>query len=123
MFNFVGDYKSFMSVTNPARGEKEFRRKDFVKKFSSKSTKRVSNVLQERERKRERERERVHMHSVSNLHTHSRSLQFLEAFQMTQMFENFIEQRENPSKAATVSESLFERKIPDLSLGCQEIEM
>ena len=38
----VGDYKSFMSVTNPARGEKEFRRKDFVKKFSSKSTKRVS---------------------------------------------------------------------------------
>ena len=42
---------------------------------------------------------------------------------MTQMFENFIEQRENPSKAATVSESLFERKIPDLSLGCQEIQM
>ena len=42
---------------------------------------------------------------------------------MTQMFENFIEQRENPNKEAMVAESLFERKIPDLSLGCQEIEM
>ena len=49
--------------------------------------------------------------------------QFLTAFQMTQTFENIIEQQENPSKAATVSESLFERKIPGLSLGCQEIEV
>ena len=42
---------------------------------------------------------------------------------MTQMFENFIEQRENPSKAVMVAESLFEKKIPDLNLGCKEIEM
>jgi hypothetical protein len=133
-----------MSVTNPARGEKEFRRKDFVKKFSSKSTKRVSNfctneskgerkqVEKGRERDKEAGREsqsisyihsHTHTHTHTHSHTHTHTLQFLEAFQMTQMFENFIEQRENPSKAATVSESLFERKIPDLSLGCQEIEM
>ena len=31
--------------------------------------------------------------------------QFLEAFHMTQLFENFIEQRENPSKAETVAAS------------------
>ena len=43
--SLIGDYKSFMAVTNPSRGEKEFRRKDFVKKFSSKSTKRVSIVI------------------------------------------------------------------------------
>jgi hypothetical protein len=65
----------------------------------------------------------THSHTYAHTHTHTHTLQFLEAFQMTQMFENFIEQRENPNKAATVSESLFERKIPDLSLGCQEIEM
>jgi hypothetical protein len=84
-----------MSVTNPARGEKEFRRKDFVKKFSSKSTKRVSKCCyneregeggeretkgktgggrerereKEREGGREREREREREELESQLHT------------------------------------------------------
>ena len=31
-------------------------------------------------------------------------LQFLEAFQLTQMFEVFVEERENPQKAQTVME-------------------
>ena len=42
VYNYAGDYKSFMSVTNQVTGEREFQRKDFLKEFSSKSTKRVS---------------------------------------------------------------------------------
>ena len=33
--------------------------------------------------------------------------QFLEAFHMTQMFENFIEERENPAKAETTAQSTY----------------
>ena len=65
-----------MSVTNPARGEKEFRRKDFVKKFSSKSTKRVSKVQRERESGgggREGG-ERFHSNVHARTHTHTLSL-------------------------------------------------
>ncbi len=33
--------------------------------------------------------------------------QFLEAFQMSQLFENFIEQRENPAKEETTAQSML----------------
>ena len=37
--------------------------------------------------------------------------QFLEAFHMTQMFENFIEERENPAKAETTAQSTYKSAI------------
>jgi len=49
---------------------------------------------------------------------------FLGAFHLTQMFENFIEQRENPAKAEMAAQSLFDRKkVAELGERCQEIEI
>jgi len=49
---------------------------------------------------------------------------FLGAFHLTQMFENFIEQRENPAKAEMAAQSLFDRKkVAELRERCQEIEI
>ena len=94
---------------------------------------------------RERELQRSEfIHKFSSKSTR----RFLDAFLRTQMFEEFIEQRENPNKAETTAQSecvfvcvcvcvcerdlfvisskssgLFERRLPELKDKCQEIEM
>jgi hypothetical protein len=82
-----GDYKRYMK--SGSDGTVEFQKKEYERKFSSKSIRR-----------------------------------FLEAFHMTQMFDSFIEERENPLKADTTAQSTFERRsIHELKERCMEIEI
>ncbi|XP_003388654.1 PREDICTED: DENN domain-containing protein 2A-like [Amphimedon queenslandica] len=48
---------------------------------------------------------------------------FLNAFMMTQMFDKWIEEREDPRKSAAVAEGLFEMKLSELYERKQEIEI
>lgn len=48
---------------------------------------------------------------------------FLEAFHLSQMFENFIEERENPIKRETAAQSMFEKNISIFKERSQEIEI
>ena len=66
-------------------------------------------------------------------------LQFLEAFQLTQMFEVFVEERENPQKAQTVMEGelpyqsiaynvllclgIFEKRLAEMKERSHDIEL
>ena len=85
-----GNYKMHLKATSKG---KEFQRSEFIETFSSKSTKRVSKWT-------------CNMVVIGILLAICMLVQFLEAFQMTQMFENFLEQRENPAKEDTTAQSM-----------------